>query len=110
MDILKKNLAIGLGVAAAVTVLVPLVLPALSGAGRPLAKSLLMGGMRLYQQGREAIALAAKSIDDLMTEIRADQAAMTVAPALASKLTRSAVRSNGVHTDADDAAASSVGL
>lgn len=75
MDILKNNIVVGLGIAIAATALAPLLLPALGGAGRPLAKSLVKSGLALYDKGRETLALAGESLEDLMAEIRADDAA-----------------------------------
>ncbi len=74
MDILKNNIVVGLGIAVAATVLAPLLLPVLGGVGRPLAKSLVKGGMTLYEKGREAVAMAGESLEDLMAEVRADEA------------------------------------
>lgn len=75
MDILKNNLMIGIGVAVAATVLAPMLIPVVSSVGRPFAKSLLKGGMMLYEKGREAVAVAGESMEDMMAEIRADEAA-----------------------------------
>lgn len=75
VDILKNNFVVGIGIAIAATALAPLLLPVLGGAGRPLAKSLVKGGMSLYDKGRESLALAGESLEDLMAEIRADDAA-----------------------------------
>lgn len=75
MDILKNTVVVGIGAALAATVLVPALIPAVSTAGRPLAKSLLKGGMMLYEKGREAVAIAGETIEDMMAEIRAEEAA-----------------------------------
>jgi hypothetical protein len=74
VDILKNNIVVGLGIAVAATALAPLLLPVLGGVGRPLAKTLVKGGMALYDKGRESLALAGESLEDLMAEIRADEA------------------------------------
>ncbi len=81
MDILKNNIVVGLGIAVAATALAPLLLPVLGGVGRPLAKSLVKGGMALYEKGRESLAMAGESLEDLMAEIRADDAARAEEPA-----------------------------
>lgn len=72
MDILKNNIVVGLGVAVAAMALAPLLLPVLGGVGRPLAKSLVKGGMALFEKGRESLALAGESLEDMMAEIRAE--------------------------------------
>lgn len=69
MDLFKNNVVAGVGLA---TVLAPILLPAMGRVGRPLAKSLVRGGMMMYEKGREAIAVAGESVEDLMAEIRAE--------------------------------------
>ncbi|TFW27937.1 DUF5132 domain-containing protein [Massilia horti] len=74
MDILKSNVIVGVSAALAATVLVPVLLPVVVTVGRPVAKSLLKGGLMLYEKGREAVAVAGESVEDMMAEIRAEQA------------------------------------
>ncbi len=74
MDLLKNNLVVGVGVALAATVLAPALIPAIGSAGRPLAKTLLKGALRLYDRGREALALAGESMEDMLAEVRAEDA------------------------------------
>jgi hypothetical protein len=75
MDIFKNNLMVGVGVALGATVLAPVLIPVLGSIGRPFAKSLIKGGMMLYEKGREAVAVAGESVEDMMAEIRAEEAA-----------------------------------
>ncbi len=77
MDLLKNNVAAGVGIAFAATVLAPILIPAMGRIGRPLTKSLVRGGMLMYEKGREAIAVAGESVEDIMAEIRAESAAPT---------------------------------
>jgi hypothetical protein len=81
VDILKNNIVVGLGIAVAATALAPILLPVLGGVGRPLVKSLVKGGMALYEKGRESVAMAGESLEDLMAEIRTDEATIAAAPA-----------------------------
>lgn len=74
MDLLKNNLVVGVGLAFAATVLAPIVVPVMGRVGRPLAKSLVRGGMLMYEKGREAVAVAGESVEDMMAEIRAESA------------------------------------
>lgn len=74
MDILKSNIVVGVSAALAVTVLAPVLLPVVATVGRPIAKSLLKGGLMLYERGREAMAVAGESVEDMMAEIRAEDA------------------------------------
>lgn len=74
MDVLKSNIVVGVSAALAVTVLAPVLLPVVAAIGRPIAKSLLKGGLMLYERGREGVALAGESVEDMMAEIRAEEA------------------------------------
>jgi len=72
MGILNSNVAVGIGVAAAATILAPVLLPVIAGVGRPLAKSLIKGGLMLYEKGRESVAMAGEAAEDMIAEIRAE--------------------------------------
>lgn len=72
MDLLKSNMAVGLTAAVAATVLAPVLVPLLTAAGRPLAKSLIKGGVLLYEKGREAVAESGEIIEDLIAEVHAE--------------------------------------
>lgn len=80
MGILKSNIVVGVSAALAVTVLAPVLLPVIATVGRPFAKSLLKGGLMLYEKSREAVAVAGESMEDLMAEIRAEEAAPAESP------------------------------
>lgn len=72
MDMFKSNLALGVGVAVVATALAPVLIPVLATASRPLAKSLVKGGLTLYERGRETVAHAGEVLEDLIAEIHAD--------------------------------------
>ncbi len=55
-------------------VLAPIVVPALAKAGKPLAKAAIKGGLRLYEQGKGAIAEAGEVFEDLVAEAQAELA------------------------------------
>ena len=78
MGFFKNNIVAGVGIAFGAAVLAPIVLPIATRVGRPLAKSLVRGGMMLYEKGREAAAVAGESVEDMMAEIRAEGAASAV--------------------------------
>lgn len=80
MDVFKNNIVAGVGLAIAAAVLAPIVLPVAARVGRPLAKSLVRGGMLLYEKGRETLAVAGESVEDIMAEIRAEHSAAAAAP------------------------------
>ncbi|CAL1241680.1 DUF5132 domain-containing protein [Candidatus Methylocalor cossyra] len=63
---ITKGVAIGLGVAAAGVLLAP--------ALRPAVRAAVKGGIVLFEVGREWIAEASESFDDLLAEVRAELA------------------------------------
>jgi len=72
MDFLQSKVAVGIGAAVLATALAPVLIPVITAAGRPLAKSLIKGGMMLYERSREAVAAAGEEMEDLMAEVRAE--------------------------------------
>ena len=81
MDLFKNNVVAGVGIAFAATVLAPVLMPVFSRVGRPLAKSIVRGGMMMYEKGREVMAVAGESVEDIMAEVRAEGAAAQAAAA-----------------------------
>jgi hypothetical protein len=69
-----SNIAVGLGAVVAAVIVAPVLVPAVAAAGRPLAKSLIKGGLMLYEKGREAVAVAGEAAEDILAEIRAEEA------------------------------------
>lgn len=70
-DLLKGSWGtalVGIGVA----LVAPTVLPAVGEALRPLAKSLIKGGVMLYDTAKEAIAEAGEQVNDMVEEARAE--------------------------------------
>jgi hypothetical protein len=72
MDIFKSNIVIGVAAGIAATILAPVVVPVVAMAARPLTKSLLKGGVILYEKGREAIAGAGEEMEDMIAEVRSE--------------------------------------
>ena len=85
MGIIKSNIVVGVSAALAVTVLAPLLVPVIATVGRPFAKSLLKGGLMLYEKSREAVAVAGESMEDLMAEIRAEEGTHAASPGSAGE-------------------------
>jgi hypothetical protein len=73
MDILKSNIAVGIGVAVVATAIAPVIIPVIATVGRPLAKSFIKGGLMLYEKSREAVAGAGEVMEDLIAEVRAEE-------------------------------------
>jgi hypothetical protein len=65
-----SNVLIGVGVA----LVAPIIVPALAGGLRPLAKTVVKGGMMAYNKGMEIIAEANEQVSDLVAEVRSELA------------------------------------
>ena len=72
MSIFKNNLIVGIASGLVAAVIAPALIPALKKSGRPLAKSLIKGGVMLYDKGREAVAGAGEVIEDVIAEVQAE--------------------------------------
>jgi len=72
MSIFKNNFVVGFTAAVAATVLAPVLIPAIKRGSRPFAKSLVKGGIMLYEKGREAVASAGEMVEDVVAEVRAE--------------------------------------
>ena len=64
---------VGVGVALAA----PVLLPAAAAGARPLAKTLIKGGLLVATTVREVVAEAGEQFSDLVAEVQAEQAAAT---------------------------------
>lgn len=64
-DDLLKGVALGIGVA----VLVPLAIVALAPVVKPVARSVMKAGIRVYEKGRESLEEFGETIDDIVAEV-----------------------------------------
>lgn len=64
-DDLLKGVAIGIGV----VVLVPLAIAALAPVVKPLARSAMKAGIRVYEKGRESLEEFGETVDDIVAEV-----------------------------------------
>ena len=71
------SVLVGVGVA----LVVPIVVPALAGGMRPLAKAVVKGGMMVYDKGAEVIAEASEQLSDMLAEARSEIDAAAAAAA-----------------------------
>ena len=86
-DDLLKGVAIGIGAA----ILVPVVIATLAPVLKPLARSAMKAGIRIYEKGREGLEEFGETIDDIVAEVEeemvdareASEAAMDAAESLA---------------------------
>lgn len=54
--------------------LAPVVLPVVAGVGKPVAKSLIKGGLVFYEKSRGALAEVGETWEDIVAEARAEMA------------------------------------
>jgi hypothetical protein len=86
MNPFKSNgMATGIAMGVGFFLLAPVAARMLSGAGRPLLKETLKGGMILYNRGRVMLAEARESLEDLTAEARADLSQSKELPASSKK-------------------------
>ena len=71
------SVLVGVGVA----LVAPIVVPALAGSMRPLAKAVMKGGMLVYDKGAEVIAEASEQLSDMLAEARSELDAAAAAAA-----------------------------
>ena len=69
-DDIVKGVAIGIGI----VVMTPLVLAALAPIAKPVARSALKTGVRVYEKGRESLELFNETIDDVIAEVEEEMA------------------------------------
>ena len=83
-DIFKGgNIVTGLAIGVGVTVLAPLVVPAVNTLLRPAAKTAIKGGILAYDWARQAVAEVSEAASDMAAEARAE--AQHPGPATAAK-------------------------
>ncbi len=55
-------------------ILAPVVIPVVAGVGKPVAKSLIKGGLTLYEKSKGAFAELGETWEDMVAEARAELA------------------------------------
>ncbi len=60
----------GLGLGLTAAMLVPVVISALAPVVRPLARSALKGGIKLYEMGRETFEQLGETVEDIVAEVQ----------------------------------------
>lgn len=65
-------------------ILAPVVVPVVAGVGKPIAKSLIKGGIVLYEKSKGALAEVGESFEDIVAEARAELAESEQTPAFES--------------------------
>lgn len=73
MSIFKNNFLVGVTAALTATIIAPVIIPAIKRSGRPIAKSLVKGGILLYEKGREVVANTGEVMEDVIAEVRVER-------------------------------------
>lgn len=73
-DIIKSDISKGAAIGVGAALVAVAALPAIMRAGRPLARAALKSGILLLEKGREVIAEAGETLEDLVAEVRAELA------------------------------------
>lgn len=63
-------------------ILAPVVIPVVAGVGKPIAKSLIKGGLVLYEKSKGAFAELGETWEDMVAEARAELAESKQLPAV----------------------------
>ncbi|BAZ66874.1 MAG: DUF5132 domain-containing protein [Pelatocladus maniniholoensis HA4357-MV3] len=63
-------------------ILAPVVIPVVAGVGKPIAKSLIKGGLVLYEKSKGAFAELGENWEDMVAEARAELAESKQLPAV----------------------------
>lgn len=74
----KGNTATGLAIGLGAAVLAPVLVPAVGRVARPVAKTVIKGGLVVYERGREVAAELGEAVEDLVAEASSE---MRTAPA-----------------------------
>ena len=70
-----ENLVEDLGVPGiAAIVLLPVIVPVVTGVGKPIAKAAIKGGILIYEKGKGVIAEVGETFEDIVAEARAELA------------------------------------
>jgi Protein of unknown function (DUF5132) len=70
-----EDLVEGLGIPGiAAIVLLPVIVPVAAGLGKPIAKTMIKGGIVLYEKGKGVLAQAGENFEDILAEIKAELA------------------------------------
>ncbi len=83
-DFVEEAGAPGLIAGIGAVLLAPVVIPVIAGVGKPLAKSLIKGGIALYEKSKGAFAELGETWEDMVAEARAEIADEKNLPAFES--------------------------
>jgi hypothetical protein len=73
-DIIKSDITKGMALGAGAALFAVGAIPGIMKSTRPLARAALKSGLLLYERGREVIAEAQETVEDLVAEVKAELA------------------------------------
>jgi Protein of unknown function (DUF5132) len=76
-------------------ILAPVLIPVVAGVGKPLAKSLIKGGLVLFEKSKGAFAELGETWEDMVAEARAEMADEKQLPAVDTTAIAANVSDNG---------------
>ncbi|MFH2067531.1 MAG: DUF5132 domain-containing protein [Pseudomonadota bacterium] len=80
MNLLKGLSLPGLAIGAGVVLLAPVLIPAISGALKPLLKNTIKGGILAYEGAKLAVAETREALEDITAEAKAEVSQKNSAP------------------------------
>lgn len=89
-DLLKGDSAKGLAIGIGAAILVPVILPAVAALARPVARAAIKTGILVYEKTRETVAEMGEVVEDLVAEARADLEQNQAAAQMTAAVTGSA--------------------
>ncbi|MBF2009410.1 MAG: DUF5132 domain-containing protein [Chlorogloeopsis fritschii C42_A2020_084] len=81
-DFVEEAGAPGIIAGIGAVLLAPVVIPVVAGVGKPIAKTLIKGGISIYERSRGAFAELGETWEDIVAEARAELAEAKQLPAV----------------------------
>lgn len=70
--LMKRSVLTGLALGVGVSLLSPVIVPAVTRVGKPAAKAVVKAGIVAYERGRELVAEVGEGVEDLYAEARSE--------------------------------------
>lgn len=95
VDFVEDAGAPGLIAGIGAVLLAPVLIPVVAGVGKPLVKSVIKGGMVIYEKSRGALAEVGETWEDIVAEARAELAEENQKPAFEAASSGEKIPDNG---------------
>ncbi|QLE55641.1 DUF5132 domain-containing protein [Nostoc sp. TCL26-01] len=95
-DFVEEAGAPGLIAGIGAVILAPVLIPVVAGIGKPIAKSLIKGGILAYEKSKGAFAELGETWEDIVAEAKAELAESKETPAFEAASTNIDSSDNGV--------------